>query len=141
MKNISLLFLCFLLTLTLHSCFDYEEPITYTSPAFPLKQLQKSALTHTGSSGWFIIAAGSYSSSTITKTTIKLYAAVNGLYTYMDLPIENVQIKIDNSVTTPTVNFTSYNDNWGIYTYWAGLPCILTIPEKYLPTDFTPITL
>lgn len=94
--------------------------------------------TTTESSGVFFLLIGGFNSKTITETTVRFYFLNYGKeYQFMELPLNKINIKIDNSIQSPYIKFGWYglcgSDNWRNYyddVYRAVIYC--------KDTDFQP---
>lgn len=111
-----------------------------------LRQLVNKDVTETHTSGVFFLVAGSMSSSTDSRTVVKVMGEVNGEYRFMEFNFETVRIKIDNSVKTPYI-VLNYRDESELtidylleYKYNIDSVTIVC-PEQYLPEKLLPIQL
>jgi len=138
----------------LSSCREHID--SYTEPLL-LRQLSNVTETNQSSSGSFMLFFASYRSETTNEDMIKVFAKVDGSYRFLEIPMEMVKIKLDNTVTRPYVQIyyeefffkkptdtqicDSMNDYYvkgrgsGIYTY------MIVCPEKYLPEELLPVSI
>lgn len=114
----------------------------------PLRQLVKNTELVKSSSGSFFLISGSYSNKEYQYTQIKMYVLADGIYTYVELPIRSLKIKIDNKVETPYlyINYThskklTNTESLEYLNSYIKNVVILVCPEKYLPEQLLPINL
>lgn len=138
--------LLIILGLIMTSC--EPERKQFLTAKMPLRQLVNSINTTTKADGWFFLVSGGYSSSAQTKSTIKMYALVNGAYKFLEFDMKSVRIHVDNSVTAPyIVCYYSSNRNRVIsdetVTNHLFLidKVVLHTSEKYLPEQLLPINI
>ena len=102
-----------------------------------LRKFNIKSSTETSSGGWWFIIAGSYSSKTISEQSVRFYfKAVNGEYILKEMPLNEVNIKIDSTANIPYVKFyyKDYNyHGYDIYEY-----CITRVVIYCKDDDFRP---
>lgn len=114
-----------------------------------LRQIIKDKETvKSASFGYFVFAAsGSYSETE--ELTVKVCGKVDGSYRFLEFDINDIRIKIDNSVKTPYLKLNVNNDlknkyastildyhNWEIRS--VTIVCSdEMLPERLLPIDIT----
>lgn len=138
-----------LLLSALISCSEDEgDKIHYTS-IFPLKQLVQDEVTSKSSHGGFFLIGGSYSSSEKTEDFVKVFAKVEDNYRVITIPLRNLRININDSLTVPTLQI-KYEHSYPCTDEYVCdiIECcgythkyIISCPEIYLPTKLIPITL
>jgi hypothetical protein len=126
-----------------------ENTFKYTS-VFELRQLVKETENVKTSHGSFFLIGGSYNSDEYSKTNVKVFAKVNGAYRFVEIPIEDIRIVINDSLTVPTLQ-VRYKTTHGnilnddqVLQRWCSChdkSYIITCPEKYLPEKLLPIEL
>ena len=127
----------------LNSCIP--EYNYYKSDPMPLRQLVKSDDTTVSGRAAFFLIAGNASYSEGVSSKIKMYVLVNSSYKYLEYDLEEVRIKIDNSITVPylTIEYSSEKPKSNEYltnmTLYGNDKVVLNTPEEYLPTQLLPI--
>lgn len=133
----------------LNSCIEPMEDQKFKTSEFELRQLVKTTEKSKISEASFFLIYASYSSSDKSETTIKMFANVDGYYRVVDVPIEYIRVKIDNSMFIPTLHI-QYEDHiersndWLIgnpYRNIYKMAFVITCPEIYLPERLLPIEL
>ena len=123
------------------------EIINQESGPMKLRQLANVTETEKSSGGTFVLFFATYHSQEKDMDFIKVFAEVDGLYRFIEIPMELVKVKIDNSVATPYVqirySFNGTGPIWRSNTYiienveYAGrlnlTDYVITCPEQYLP--------
>jgi hypothetical protein len=123
------------------------ETINQESGPMKLRQLTNVTETEKSSGGTFVLFFATYHSQEKDMDFIKVFAEVDGLYRFIEIPMELVKVKIDNSVATPYVqirySFNGTGPIWRSNTYiienveYAGrlnlTDYVITCPEQYLP--------
>lgn len=123
------------------------EIINQESGPMKLRQLANVTETEKSSGGTFVLFFATYHSQEKDMDFIKVFADVDGLYRFIEIPMELVKVKIDNSVATPYVqirySFNGTGPIWRSNTYiienveYAGrlnlTDYVITCPEQYLP--------
>jgi len=123
------------------------------SSPMKLRQLANVTKTEKSSGGTFILFFATYHSQEKNTDVITVFAEVDGLYQFIEIPMSLVKVKIDNSVTTPYIQIRySYNGS-SSYEYSntqlfnkisMGITLIdyvITCPEQYLPERLLPINI
>lgn len=110
---------------------------------FKLRQLVQKTETHKYSSASLFFAIGSYRSGETTKTSVKVFAQVEGAYRYLDIPIEDVRVVLVDSIVTPTLQIrydgAQRADEIVCDLTYLEKKYIITCSEKYLPEKLLPI--
>jgi|688.fasta_scaffold1427347_2 hypothetical protein len=142
MKKIIILSL-FILTIISCEIVEYKD---LKSSKLELRQLVKTTETTKSSQGYFFLIAGSYNSKETIKTTVKVFAKVEGRYRIIEMPINKIRIVIDNTLKKPYIQ-VEYNDNkvendeWILECYHNINYYVVYCPEQYLPEKLLPIEL
>lgn len=129
-------------TLFLNSCQTLQE-----TEEFELRQFKNETVESNYTSGTFFFIVGGYSSKTETKDIVKLIANIDGVYRFLEFKLERLRIKIDNSITTPTIQIFYYDESKRTNDFifrtntlnYYGTYVVLRCPEIYIPEDLTPI--
>jgi hypothetical protein len=111
--------------------------------------------TEKSSGGTFVLFFATYHSQEKNMDVIKVFAEVDGLYRFIEIPMELVKVKIDNSITTPYVqirySFDGTGPIWrsntkivediasGRLGHLTLTDYVITCPEQYLPERLLPI--
>ena len=144
MKHLIKFLVLILITCTIVSC-EWAKDKQFTSSKLELRQLVKETETSSHSSGWFFFITGGYSSETTQRTYVKVFANVDGEYRYIEMPIEDIRIVINNNISTPYIQIRYTNskqrNNNDLLEYSWGHIYVITCPEIYLPEKLLPITL
>lgn len=127
-------------------CSDRPTEKKTVRSSIKLRQLVKTSdLQKKGSASYFMFMGGaSYSEERY--ESIKVFGKVNGDYRYIDIPLDMVRIRIDNSVKDPYIELISRNDRLtnndllGDY-YWQLEAFRIVCSEKLLPEKLLPIEL
>lgn len=131
------------------SC-DLQEIHQETTP-MPLRQIANMSKTEKSTDGTFILFFATYHSEEKNIDVVKVFAEVDGLYRFIEMPISKIKIRIDNSISTPYIQAryfkmgtnpiwrsnTTVMDNLG--THLSLTDYIITCPEQYLPERLLPI--
>ena len=126
--------------------FACENPSPKYSSVFELRQLVKSTEKGVSSSATFFLIAGSYSSSDYSRTTVKVFAKVDGAYRFIEIPMSKIRIIIDNNIKVPTLQLQlnamhGFTDEEFLNNYGWLSSYIIRCPEQYLPEKLLPIEL
>lgn len=120
----------------------YKENVT--EPIY-LRQLVKSNVTVSGTSGSFFLIAGSFSSSSETYPVVHAMGNINGEYRLLEMNFRDVAIRLDSTVKTPYILiYTNYNIN--DYESLLRHPYkvnryVIVCTEEYLPEKLLPLSL
>lgn len=149
MKNLLIIVLLALLT----SC-GKEIDYTFTSDKMELRQLKQSTETTASSSGWYFLVAASYKSEEHVEQVVKVFAKVDGRYRYIEMPLEQIRIVINNDITIPYIeaektvydlyipNIERIKERYTTEKLLNSYPIfIITCPEQYLPQNLIPLGL
>ena len=121
---------------------DYKE--NRLSGVFPLRQLVQKKEINSSSSGNFFLFFASYHSSQNNIDYIKMFAKVSGNYRLISVPIEQIRVNINDSLTIPTLQ-VKYNGllktDEEVCSDLYNRVFIISCPEKYLPEKLLPISL
>ncbi len=135
-----------ILILGLFTSCHYSTKDIYITESFELRQLVNDQHKTTSSNGSYFLIAASWNSSTKKENKVKMFAKVNDYYKYIECDIENIRIKIDDSIKKPYVQiqYKDYgkksNEDATEYIDW-GKTLFLTCPEKFLPEKLLNIQL
>ncbi len=127
--------------------------INQESGPMKLRQLANITETEKSSGGTFVLFFATYHSQEKDMDFIKVFAEVDGLYRFIEIPMELVKVKIDNSVTTPYIQIRYWFNNTGPFwhsntkiideieerDYLFLTDYVITCPEQYLPERLLPI--
>lgn len=139
------LLLLSILSLLLFSCTKIDQGIKKSSK-LELRQLVKETSVNTESSASFFLVTGEYNSSTKEKTTIKVFANVEGRYRIIQMNIKDVRIVIDSTVQTPYI-VIEYDESYTVTDEklvdmsYSRSKYIIYCQEQYLPEKLLPINL
>ena len=150
-KNMKKAILMFSIAIGMMSC--NLESINQESGPMKLRQLGNVTETEKSSGGTFVLFFATYHSQEKNMDFIKVFAEVDGLYRFLEIPFELVKVKIDNSITTPYIqvrySFNGSGPAWRSNTdiiegvEFAGrlnlTDYVITCPEQYLPERLLPI--
>jgi hypothetical protein len=140
-KNMKKAILMFAMAIGMMSC----GTINQESSPMKLRQLANVTKTEKSSGGTFVLFFATYHSQEKNTDVIKVFAEVDGLYQFIEIPMSMVKVKIDNSVTTPYIQIRySYNgpspvqySNTQLFDRISiGITLtdyVITCPEQYLP--------
>lgn len=137
------LLLGLILVTIFNSC---ENEKTFYTGNFPLRQLIKDTTKVKSMSGSYFLIAGRFNSEERDERKIKMYALCDSVYNYLEYNLEDVKIKIDNSVEIPYIylGYTGYGkqDDYQILSQPYYYPTVfLVCSEKYLPEKLLEIGL
>ena len=145
MKQIRNMFTSLILLLIVSSCTGTETPSYYLSEEIPLRQLVKTEKVSKSENGYFFLITGGYSSKEEQAVVIRVFAKVEGMYRYLELPMENIRINIKEKYKTPTIQFKNELDYtldqtlfWIEEKNYSG-EIIINCSEEYLPEKLLPI--
>lgn len=132
----------------LSSC-ESEKIKAFKSSKLELRQLVKETEVKKQASGCFFLISGGYSSSEQNVTTIKVFAKVENRFRLIEIPIKDVRINIDNSLTKPNIEIEytcqvrnqPSSDEELINLLWVNKIFVINCPEIYLPEKLLPISL
>lgn len=145
MKQIRNMFTYLFLLLTVSSCVGTETPSFYLSEEIPLRQLVKTDKVNKSENGYFFLITGEYSSKEEQAVVVRVFAKVEGMYRYLELPMENIRININEKYKTPTIQFKSeFNYTLDQTLFWIeeknySGEIIINCSEEYLPEKLLPI--
>lgn len=146
MRHILTLLVCLSLLFTV-SCREkkVKDKDFYLSEEFPLRQLVKTEITNKSENGYFFLIVGVYSNTEEQITVVKVFAKIEGTYRYLELPLENIRININEKYKTPTIQFRDEGERrLDDVLYWVGEKqysgeIIINCSEEYLPERLLPI--
>lgn len=124
--------------------YDASDKITNT---MELRQLVKTSTTKESSGGSYFLVVAGFSSSKTKVDLVKVFAEVDGMYRLIEMPLKDIRISIDNSLTKPNIliqyrSSSEYTVNELLSPhYYVGKTYILNCPEEYLPEKLLPIGL
>jgi hypothetical protein len=139
--------LMFSIAIGMMSC----DTINQESSPMKLRQLANVTKTEKSSSGTFILFFATYHSQEKNTDVIKVFAEVDGLYQFIEIPMSMVKVKIDNSVATPYIQIryshnglrpVQYSNTQLFDRISIGITLtdyVITCPEQYLPERLLPI--
>lgn len=134
-----------LVLVSLGSCEERGRYMDRKSENLYLRQLTKSKGQTSESKGSFFFLAGSYSSKTEEKTVVQVFANVGGEYRFIEMPIENIRIKIDPACQIPylILNYRSMENirSSELLNPWHVNSYTIVCSEKYLPEKLLPVEL
>lgn len=145
MKQIRNMFTYLFLLLTVSSCMGTETPSFYLSEEIPLRQLVKTEKVSKSENGYFFLIIGEYSSREEQAVVVRVFAKVEGMYRYLEFPMENIRININEKYKTPTIQFKSeFNYTLDQTLFWIeeknySGEIIINCSEEYLPEKLLPI--
>jgi hypothetical protein len=145
MKQIRNMITSLILLLIVSSCTGTETPSYYLSEEIPLRQLVKTEKVNRSENGYFFLITGGYSSREEQAVVIRVFAKVEGMYRYLEFPIENIRININKKYKTPTIQFKSeINYTLDQTLFWIeektySGEIIINCSEEYLPEKLLPI--
>lgn len=127
------------------SCQSIEDK-DYKTSKFELRQMVQQTETVKNTSASYFFMIGSYSNSERSYTTVKVFAKVNGRYRLIEMPIGDIRIAINDSLSTPNIEieYTSYykKEDEHIFNHRYSITAyVINCPEKYLPEKLLPIGL
>lgn len=128
------------------SCKEYVKSNKDTV-ALELRQLVKASTTKESSGGSYFLVVAGFSSSKTEVDLVKVFAEVDGMYRLIEMPLKDIRISIDNSLTKPNIviqyrSSSEYTVNELLSPhYYVGKTYILNCPEEYLPEKLLPIVL
>ena len=91
--------------LSLISCVPLRKK-SFISSKFELRQLVKETENKKESSGVFFLIGGSFHSEESNETKVKCFAKVDGSFRIIEMPIEDIRIRIDNKLKKPNDYFS-----------------------------------
>lgn len=104
-----------------------------------LRKFNVKTTQSTENSGWFLLIGGGYSSRTISETTVRFYFLNYGNeYQLMEIPLNQVTIKIDNKIQIPYVIFKWINPIYVINDWRDCYQYVYSIIVFCKNTDFQP---
>lgn len=110
-----------------------------------LRQLVNDTKVQSSSSGSFFLIAGGYRSNTSEVYTVKVFANLNGDYMFLEYPLDDVRVRINDSIETPYARIrykSSFPNTLDELLYGYGpRELIIVCPSKYLPEQLIPIKL
>ena len=127
------------------SCKEKKDKDFYLSEEIPLRQLVKTDTINKSENGFFFLIAGGYSNTEEQITVVKVFARIEGTYRYLELPLENIRININEKYKTPTIQFKDEGERrLDDVLYWVGEKqysgeIIINCCEEYLPERLLPI--
>jgi len=125
--------------------------INQESSPMKLRQLANVTETEKSSGGTFVLFFATYHSQEKNTDVIKVFAEVDGLYQFIEIPMALVKVKIDNSVATPYIQIryscsgsspVQYSNTQLFDRISIGITLtdyVITCPEQYLPERLLPI--
>lgn len=137
------------LAIGLVSC-DLQEIHQETTP-MPLRQIANMSKTEKSADGTLILFFATYHSEEKDIDVVKVFAEVDGLYRFIEMPISKIKIRIDNSISTPYIQarytrmgkspiwFSNTEVMDGINIRFTLDDYVITCPEQYLPERLLPI--
>ena len=131
--------------LSLISCVPLRKK-SFISSKFELRQLVKETENKKESSGVFFLIGGSFHSEELNETKVKCFAKVDGSFRIIEMPIEDIRIRIDNKLKKPNiqVKYEDYNkleDEKLLNEFFTYKVYVINCPETYLPEKLLPIEL
>ena len=142
-----LLIIIFIGIITLMNYLTTEKIInTYN---MPLRQMVQSNERIEESSASFFLLTGSYNKQDYEKSSIKVFANDKGVYKYINIPINQLGIKIDNTIDKPYLYISYKNKRTDevrtveqlINGYYYIERYVVVCPEVYLPEKLLKIEL
>jgi len=126
-----------------------------TSP-LKLRQLSNTSETEKSADGSAFLFFASYHSKEQNVDYVKVFAEVDGEYRFLEIPMEDIRIKIDSTVKVPYVQIEYTYDAINKQQFSSTLVCeaikprnmyarvnivkyIIICPEQYLPERLLPI--
>ncbi len=145
MKTIIILLSAFLLL----GCAQDKKEKYFYSKTIKLRQLVKQTTVDKYSRGSFFLIGGSYSSGEIENTSIRVFGRIGGLYRFIEMDMEDIRIKIDNSLAEPNIVIRYWSHDtvsmreliYEGYSRYYNVVYIINCPEEYLPEKLLPIEL
>jgi hypothetical protein len=139
--------------MTMMSCADNFNGTT--SP-LKLRQLSNTSETEKSADGSAFLFFASYHSEERNVDYVKVFAEVDGEYRFLEIPMEDIRIKIDSTVKVPYVQIEYTYDAVKKHQFSSTLVCeainprniyarvnivkyIIICPEQYLPERLLPI--
>ena len=139
--------------MTMMSCADNFNGTT--SP-LKLRQLSNTSETEKSADGSAFLFFASYHSEERNVDYVKVFAEVDGEYRFLEIPMEDIRIKIDSTVKVPYVQIKYTYDAVKQHQFSNTLVCeainprnvyaqvnivkyIIICPEQYLPERLLPI--
>jgi len=134
-----------LLMTTLTQC-GIDDNKEFRTKKFRLRQLIKETESKDISTTSFFLVGASHSEYNENVTTVKVFAKVGYTYRFIEMPIEDIRIRLDNNIKVPYIRIAYRNEHvlgneWLLNDDWISKRYIITCPEKYLPEKLLPIEL
>lgn len=142
----------FCLVISIVGC-DLQDIHQETTP-MKLRQIANVTKTEKSASGTFILFFATYHSKEKNTDVVKVFAEVDGLYRFIEMPISEIKIRIDNSISSPYIQ--ARYSRIGKRPIWYSntdvidrintrdlllTDYVITCPEQYLPERLLPIDL
>jgi hypothetical protein len=139
-KLIYLLLIIVVTTMVSCSCSELEKDTTtvkyekFLGGNHILRKINVKDKTESHASGSYFLIMGGFSASTKTYTTVRFYFLNNkGEFQFMEKLIDEVNIKIDSTVTQPYVTF-----EWGEYYSKPSYECVTKVIVHCKDSEFKP---
>lgn len=125
------------------------EDTHFTEPLI-LRQMVNTSKTHSSIRGGYFMFMGGINGGSYEVNKVKVFAKVEDYYKFLNVPLEDLNIKLDNSITTPYIQISYYgtktrytlqeltsNSRWIYQKKWYLICPEIYLPEKLLEINIT----
>lgn len=140
---------------TFTSCHYPEQPKTVkekTTAVLALRQFVQDEQTTKTSSASFFLFCGNYSSIEANKAYLRVFAKVDGGYRFIEMPLEDVRVFLNDSLEKPTLVIRCISDAFFKLPATisdeelcgdiiANKRYIVSCPSRFLPEELIPLSL